>query len=152
MLAVDGKWGPWSPWSICSATCGGGVWSRIRVCNSPQPLYGGKVCSGEVKHTGTCNKQDCPVGMLMVFIFVGYVSYSDMASVVLRRHFVQSSYLLVQYINCMFHMFLSYTFHTICTSSSNLKKLLYFKPYSRKHRFLFSSNYTITTLIMHFFN
>uniref|UniRef100_A0AAR2J5N1 Thrombospondin 2a n=1 Tax=Pygocentrus nattereri TaxID=42514 RepID=A0AAR2J5N1_PYGNA len=58
---IDGAWGPWSPWAICSATCGGGVRGRTRVCNSPQPQYGGKRCSGEAKDTEACNKQDCPV-------------------------------------------------------------------------------------------
>ncbi|KAF7686917.1 thrombospondin-2 isoform X1 [Silurus meridionalis] len=57
---IDGKWGPWSPWAICSVTCGGGVRTRMRVCNSPKPQHGGKWCAGEAENTGTCNKQDCP--------------------------------------------------------------------------------------------
>ncbi|KAF5902294.1 thrombospondin-2 isoform X1, partial [Clarias magur] len=58
---INGEWGPWSPWAGCSLTCGGGVRSRKRVCNSPRPQYGGKVCSGEAEHTGTCNDQNCPI-------------------------------------------------------------------------------------------
>lgn len=59
---VDGGWGPWSPWATCSATCGGGVKSRTRECNSPQPQYGGKKCIGEANDSESCNKKDCPIG------------------------------------------------------------------------------------------
>uniref|UniRef100_A0A4W5M718 Thrombospondin 2a n=1 Tax=Hucho hucho TaxID=62062 RepID=A0A4W5M718_9TELE len=58
---IDGGWGPWSPWAICSATCGGGVKGRTRVCNSPEPQYGGKKCPGETNNSNACNKQDCPI-------------------------------------------------------------------------------------------
>uniref|UniRef100_A0A674AZ85 Thrombospondin-2-like n=1 Tax=Salmo trutta TaxID=8032 RepID=A0A674AZ85_SALTR len=58
---IDGGWGPWSPWAICSATCGGGVKGRTRVCNSPEPQYGGKKCPGETNDSNACNKQDCPI-------------------------------------------------------------------------------------------
>uniref|UniRef100_A0A8C7TAX7 Thrombospondin-2 n=1 Tax=Oncorhynchus mykiss TaxID=8022 RepID=A0A8C7TAX7_ONCMY len=58
---IDGGWGPWSPWAICSATCGGGVKGRTRVCNSPEPQYGGKKCPGETNDSDACNKQECPI-------------------------------------------------------------------------------------------
>uniref|UniRef100_A0A8C6KQZ6 Thrombospondin-2 n=1 Tax=Nothobranchius furzeri TaxID=105023 RepID=A0A8C6KQZ6_NOTFU len=58
---IDGAWGPWSPWATCSATCGGGVKSRSRECNSPRPQYGGKKCIGEPNDSDSCNKEDCPI-------------------------------------------------------------------------------------------
>uniref|UniRef100_UPI000E55899C thrombospondin-2-like n=1 Tax=Urocitellus parryii TaxID=9999 RepID=UPI000E55899C len=43
---IDGRWSPWSPWSACTVTCAGGIRERSRVCNSPEPQYGGKDCVG----------------------------------------------------------------------------------------------------------
>lgn len=58
---VDGGWGPWSPWPICSATCGGGLKSRERECNSPVPQHGGRKCMGDAIENEVCNKQECPI-------------------------------------------------------------------------------------------
>ncbi|KAM4710405.1 A disintegrin and metalloproteinase with thrombospondin motifs 10-like isoform 4-T5 [Discoglossus pictus] len=59
---VDGAWGPWSPWGECSRTCGGGVSSSVRHCDSPRPTIGGKYCLGERKRYRSCNIDDCPLG------------------------------------------------------------------------------------------
>ncbi|XP_058262697.1 thrombospondin-2 isoform X1 [Hemibagrus wyckioides] len=58
---IDGGWGPWSPWPICSATCGGGLKSRERECNSPAPQHGGRKCMGDAIENEVCNKQECPI-------------------------------------------------------------------------------------------
>ena len=41
---VDGNWGIWGDWSSCSESCGEGRSSRIRICDSPSPQYGGSDC------------------------------------------------------------------------------------------------------------
>ncbi|KAG7476940.1 hypothetical protein MATL_G00088230 [Megalops atlanticus] len=60
--SVDGDWGPWSMWGECSRTCGGGVSSSVRHCDSPAPSGGGKYCLGERKRYRSCNTDACPAG------------------------------------------------------------------------------------------
>ena len=43
-IKVDGRWAIWSDWSTCSTSCGDGQKSRIRICDSPLPKYGGSNC------------------------------------------------------------------------------------------------------------
>ena len=60
LIAVDGGWSEWSAeWSRCSSTCGGGVQSRFRLCNSPSPSDGGADCQGEQFETRECNMEQC---------------------------------------------------------------------------------------------
>uniref|UniRef100_A0AAZ3Q6Y1 A disintegrin and metalloproteinase with thrombospondin motifs 6 n=1 Tax=Oncorhynchus tshawytscha TaxID=74940 RepID=A0AAZ3Q6Y1_ONCTS len=59
--SVDGGWGPWSS-GECSRTCGGGVSSSMRHCDSPAPSGGGKYCLGERKRYRSCNTDACPSG------------------------------------------------------------------------------------------
>ncbi|NP_766207.2 A disintegrin and metalloproteinase with thrombospondin motifs 10 isoform 1 preproprotein [Mus musculus] len=59
---VDGAWGPWTPWGDCSRSCGGGVSSSSRHCDSPRPTIGGKYCLGERRRHRSCNTNDCPPG------------------------------------------------------------------------------------------
>uniref|UniRef100_A0A3P8VYD7 ADAM metallopeptidase with thrombospondin type 1 motif 6 n=1 Tax=Cynoglossus semilaevis TaxID=244447 RepID=A0A3P8VYD7_CYNSE len=60
--SADGGWGPWSMWGECSRTCGGGVSSSTRHCDSPAPSGGGKYCLGERKRYRSCNIDACPAG------------------------------------------------------------------------------------------
>uniref|UniRef100_A0A8C4U4C5 Peptidase M12B domain-containing protein n=1 Tax=Falco tinnunculus TaxID=100819 RepID=A0A8C4U4C5_FALTI len=60
--SIDGSWGLWSLWGECSRTCGGGVSSSIRHCDSPAPSGGGKYCLGERKRYRSCNTNLCPPG------------------------------------------------------------------------------------------
>ena len=71
---VDGDWGSWNDWSTCSASCGDGRSSRIRVCDSPLPQNGGSNCisndafvtvtdaNGGIKEIAsqTCTVDFCP--------------------------------------------------------------------------------------------
>ncbi|XP_077980914.1 A disintegrin and metalloproteinase with thrombospondin motifs 6-like [Glandiceps talaboti] len=58
-LAIDGQWGEWTSWGVCSRTCGGGVSTSERHCDSPRPAHGGKFCIGERKKYKSCNTDDC---------------------------------------------------------------------------------------------
>ncbi|XP_019616496.1 PREDICTED: sushi, von Willebrand factor type A, EGF and pentraxin domain-containing protein 1-like [Branchiostoma belcheri] len=59
--SVDGNWTPWSQWSSCSASCGGGNYSRTRECINPRPMHGGNNCTGPSVEIGACNTEKCPV-------------------------------------------------------------------------------------------
>ncbi|XP_048772936.2 hemicentin-1-like isoform X2 [Ostrea edulis] len=59
--AVDGMWGQWNHWTSCSQSCGGGVRSRLRRCDSPAPMYGGSSCSGRDIQRDYCNPDPCSV-------------------------------------------------------------------------------------------
>lgn len=60
LVKQDGNWSHWSPWSSCSVTCGSGVITRIRLCNSPTPQLGGQDCQGKGRQTEKCEKSPCP--------------------------------------------------------------------------------------------
>ncbi|VDI21042.1 Hypothetical predicted protein [Mytilus galloprovincialis] len=57
---VDGGWGLWSN-PTCSVTCGNGIQSRNRSCDSPVPSAGGETCNGSSVETSDCSSRDCPV-------------------------------------------------------------------------------------------
>ncbi|XP_028914775.1 A disintegrin and metalloproteinase with thrombospondin motifs 12 [Ornithorhynchus anatinus] len=57
--SIHGGWGAWSPWSHCSRTCGAGAQSSERLCNNPEPKFGGKYCTGERKRYRLCNILPC---------------------------------------------------------------------------------------------
>ncbi|XP_030626728.1 hemicentin-1 [Chanos chanos] len=59
---VDGNWGPWQPWGECSASCGGGEQTRVRLCNNPSPSNKGRPCPGDSTQLSRCNIQACPGG------------------------------------------------------------------------------------------
>ncbi|XP_060585508.1 uncharacterized protein LOC132741371 [Ruditapes philippinarum] len=55
----DGKWSSWKNWGSCSASCGGGIQSRLRTCSNPRPSLLGRYCDGSPDETRTCNKRQC---------------------------------------------------------------------------------------------
>ncbi|XP_069114974.1 uncharacterized protein [Argopecten irradians] len=65
---VDGNWTTWGEWSTCSLSCiktgqnANGVQTRSRSCTNPEPIHGGKVCSGDGVDTKECLPTGfCPV-------------------------------------------------------------------------------------------
>ncbi|XP_042681558.1 A disintegrin and metalloproteinase with thrombospondin motifs 12 [Centrocercus urophasianus] len=61
--AVHGGWGVWSSWSHCTRTCGAGVQSAERLCDNPEPQFGGDYCTGERKRYRVCNISPCQKGL-----------------------------------------------------------------------------------------
>uniref|UniRef100_A0A3Q3W3E6 Uncharacterized protein n=1 Tax=Mola mola TaxID=94237 RepID=A0A3Q3W3E6_MOLML len=57
---IDGNWGLWQLWGECSASCGNGERTRVRLCNSPSPNNGGRPCPGDSSQLSRCNTQACP--------------------------------------------------------------------------------------------
>ncbi|KAG7476296.1 hypothetical protein MATL_G00081340 [Megalops atlanticus] len=49
--AVDGRWSCWGPWSTCDSSMRR---HRVRECNNPAPLRGGKPCAGNNKQEQEC--------------------------------------------------------------------------------------------------
>lgn len=59
LIVVHGLWGTWSGWSECSVTCGEGMRSRNRKCDSPAPLGDGDQCNGEETEVVICTAGTC---------------------------------------------------------------------------------------------
>jgi len=57
---IDGAWSGWTEWSTCSVSCGGGITSRSRKCDSPAAQYEGKECEGDGAEQKECNAVCCP--------------------------------------------------------------------------------------------
>uniref|UniRef100_A0A8K9UVC9 SCO-spondin n=1 Tax=Oncorhynchus mykiss TaxID=8022 RepID=A0A8K9UVC9_ONCMY len=57
----NGGWGEWSNWTDCTKSCGGGVQSRHRDCDSPSPEGEGDYCEGLGTEVISCNTDHCPV-------------------------------------------------------------------------------------------
>ncbi|XP_053349644.1 SCO-spondin [Clarias gariepinus] len=57
----DGGWSEWTSWTECTKTCGGGVRSRRRECDSPATEGDGDFCEGLKTEIVACNTDHCPV-------------------------------------------------------------------------------------------
>ncbi|XP_007953856.1 semaphorin-5A [Orycteropus afer afer] len=57
---VNGAWSAWTSWSQCSRDCSRGIRNRKRVCNNPEPKYGGLPCLGPALEYQECNILPCP--------------------------------------------------------------------------------------------
>ena len=56
VVIVHGGWGGWEGWTQCSVTCGNGIRSRARSCDSPAAAF----CHGIATESEACNEQQCP--------------------------------------------------------------------------------------------
>ena len=50
------SWGPWTEWTECSATCGGGSWTKTRQCLFPEGSEAAGQCVGDEETTEACFK------------------------------------------------------------------------------------------------
>ncbi|KAM6977691.1 SCO-spondin [Aplochiton taeniatus] len=57
----NGGWEQWSNWTDCTKSCGGGIRSRRRDCNSPSQEGEGDYCEGLGTEVISCNTDHCPV-------------------------------------------------------------------------------------------
>ncbi|XP_065103041.1 properdin-like [Paramisgurnus dabryanus] len=58
---IDGNWGSWSEPTPCSVTCGIGRQTQRRLCDSPEPKYGGTQCHGSAQKNSVCTTSTpCP--------------------------------------------------------------------------------------------
>ena len=60
LLMLDGQWSDWDSWSACTVTCGNGTKLRSRRCDDPEPLNGGRNCTGKSEETAECATWNCP--------------------------------------------------------------------------------------------
>ncbi|KAG8133123.1 hypothetical protein E2320_010944, partial [Naja naja] len=58
---INGAWSTWSPWAQCSRDCNRGIRNRKRICNNPEPKYGGLPCLGPALEYQECNILPCPI-------------------------------------------------------------------------------------------
>lgn len=71
---INGAWSPWSPWSQCSRDCSRGIRNRKRLCNNPEPKYGGLPCVGPSLEYQECNILPCPGKKLGKSVQFGNIS------------------------------------------------------------------------------
>ncbi|XP_041349612.1 A disintegrin and metalloproteinase with thrombospondin motifs 9-like [Gigantopelta aegis] len=57
---LSGGWGNWQKYGVCSRSCGGGIKTSIRKCDSPTPADGGRYCLGKRVKYRSCNTKACP--------------------------------------------------------------------------------------------
>ncbi|KAJ8374864.1 hypothetical protein SKAU_G00054440 [Synaphobranchus kaupii] len=57
----NGGWSDWTGWTECTKSCGGGVRTRRRECDSPTPEGEGDYCEGQRTEITPCSTDHCPV-------------------------------------------------------------------------------------------
>jgi len=61
LCPIDGGWSNWMEWNSCSHSCNGGIRTRQRTCDNPDPQRGGKFCSGIAQERDRCGLTHCPI-------------------------------------------------------------------------------------------
>ena len=66
---MNGGYGAWEPYGACTKSCGGGIQTRTRDCDSPKPENGGEDCGalGPANESRSCNDETC-AGKLVIEI------------------------------------------------------------------------------------
>ena len=59
---MKGHWGNWGNWTSCSATCGDGIKSRVRLCVDGMAGEGLCVPKNAENDEVGCNLGPCPIG------------------------------------------------------------------------------------------
>ncbi|XP_051929215.1 hemicentin-1 isoform X1 [Hippocampus zosterae] len=92
MCPVDGNWGPWQSWGECTASCGGGERTRVRLCNTPSPSNGGRLCPGDSSQLSRCNVEACPGGpQIARGSIIGNINDIDFGIAILTATVVEST-------------------------------------------------------------
>mgnify|MGYP002260280002 CR=1 FL=1 len=63
LIIVDGMWSSWSAWTACSKTCGKGIQTRTRICDSPKPVNNDTFCLGDGVQEQICSTSIAFQGM-----------------------------------------------------------------------------------------
>lgn len=70
---VNGGYSNWQEWSPCSSTCGQGFQERNRLCNNPEPVNGGRSCSGPRIDSRKCHAGLCPGANECFFVLLDFI-------------------------------------------------------------------------------
>lgn len=72
---IHGGYSNWSEYEPCSKSCNTGIKNRTRICNNPEPKYGGNTCEvlGPAMEAVVCNTHPCP-------IHGGYTQWTEFSS------------------------------------------------------------------------
>uniref|UniRef100_A0A3Q2YR82 Hemicentin 1 n=1 Tax=Hippocampus comes TaxID=109280 RepID=A0A3Q2YR82_HIPCM len=90
-MCPDGNWGPWQSWGECTASCGGGERTRVRLCNTPSPSNGGRLCPGDSSQLSRCNVEACPGPQMARGSIIGNINDIDFGIAILNATVVDST-------------------------------------------------------------
>ena len=84
---MHGGFSQWSSFTECSKTCGNGLKSRTRLCNSPEPRGdAGRNCTGDFNEIKHCRLATCE-GIFSIFLKQNFKDFKQLS---ILQHFHQS--------------------------------------------------------------